>query len=487
MEKRWIMAVGNIDGLAQKGVELVLKEVSRYLPRGLATKTVSDIDKKDLAENNLIIIGKSGAELLSEYEDKGVVSVAVEKESFSIFVGENLWNSELQAIVIDGFDEKGVLYGCVDFCNKYLGYALFNQGQSVCLDDFFDSPFSRPLPKFSFSVSPAIKTRAIWTWGHVIYDYKGFFDNMLTLKLNEVVIWNDFAPLNASEVVEYAHSLGIKVVWGFAWGWTQKCEDFIKDLTEEKLKEIKAQVLKTYAEEYKGVGDGIYFQSFTELHKEEILGKCVAEIVTDFVNDTAAALFEENPKLNIQFGLHATSVKNNLKFLKKVDKRIRIVWEDCGAFPYSYDYNRIGDFDKTMELTEELLSLRGQDEAFGAVLKGMINLDWTRFEHYSDNIVLGKHSKEFILDRQKQKNRAWRIVQAAWLKNGDYAKRAIELIAKKGKDPVVELLVEDAMFENDLPFTVALMAEILWTPSLPIGEIIAPVSCYPKVKFANLT
>ena len=38
--------------------------------------------------------------------------------------------------------------------------------------------------------------REMWTWGYVIYDYKGFVDNMVKCKLNTLIVWNDYLPLN---------------------------------------------------------------------------------------------------------------------------------------------------------------------------------------------------------------------------------------------------------------------------------------------------
>lgn len=41
-----------------------------------------------------------------------------------------------------------------------------------------------PLPDFELNSRPAVKNRGIWTWGHVIYDYRSFIDNMVMLKLS---------------------------------------------------------------------------------------------------------------------------------------------------------------------------------------------------------------------------------------------------------------------------------------------------------------
>ena len=310
---------------------------------------------------------------------------------------------------------------------------------------------------------------------------------MLKLRLNEIVIWNDCLPLNAKDIVAYAHSLGMKLIWGFAWGWGQKCAEFLEQYNERTLLNLKNNVIEAYQNEYAPTGcDGIYFQSFTELDTDYVNGKCIAELVTELVNDISGALLEINPNLHIQFGLHATSVKTHLEHLKKVDRRVHIVWEDCGAFPFHYYADRVDGFEETLALTSELLKLRGTEESFGAVLKGMLKLDWGRFQHFSDSYILGERTDAFLKQRQSVKNKIWKFVQAEWLRNAEYARKLIELIAKEGKEPIVQALVEDAMLENEVMFPVALYAEMLWTPELSSSEMSGQVAKYPFVKFANV-
>lgn len=57
-----------------------------------------------------------------------------------------------------------------------------------------------------------ISESGIWTWGQVIYDYRGFLKNMRSLGMNKITIWNDYAPINSSEIVEKAHKNGIRVI-----------------------------------------------------------------------------------------------------------------------------------------------------------------------------------------------------------------------------------------------------------------------------------
>lgn len=490
----WIMVINKYDGIYRKAINMFSGFFSSHIDYVLPVKFIDDIKEDELKENDIIVIGEAAFNrVLQQCEKAGLINTPVAREGYSIYVGENLFNPTNQMIAISGGDQYGVLYGCADFCNKCYRNVLYKPSTQVGPDymwgeHYFENPFNRKLKNWKHSSVPAIKERALWTWGHVIYDYRKYLDNMAKIKLNEIVIWNDRVPLNADEVVEYAHSLGIKVIWGFAWGWEPSdiSERFLQTLDEETLQKLKASILETYANEYSNAkGDGIYFQSFTELTTDRIGGKCIAELVTDLVNEVSGILLEHNPELHIQFGLHATSVSTHLDIISRVDNRVHIVWEDCGAFPYSYLTSRIEDFSETVELTKKLLNLRGDKEKFGAVLKGMINLDWSNFNHFSDNYILGEKTADYIESRSKEKDRIWKIVQAGWIKNADYARRMIEIIAQKD-DAIVQALVEDAAFENRISLPVALYSEMLWNTSVDTNELIEEVSNYPFVEFSNI-
>lgn len=209
--------------------------------------------------------------------------------------------------------------------------------------------------------------------------------------------------------------------------------------------------------------------------------------VSALVNDVAAGFFERYPDLHIQFGLHATSVRTQLAYIQQVDPRIQIVWEDCGSFPYHYFADHVEDFEETAAFTEATLKLRGDDEKWGAVLKGMLNLDWEHFEHVSAPYILGERTGRYINQRQLKKDRIWKLQQAGWLKNAEYVRRIIAMAAEHGKeDTVFEALVEDAMLGNQIAFPVALYAEMLWTPNDDAMEMAERVAKYPGVHFSNV-
>lgn len=380
--------------------------------------------------------------------------------------------------VIAGGDDAGVLYGCADFFDKYL---VRNEYTGIS-QPYYINLFENTLPDFDLTSAPAVKHRGIWTWGHVIYDFRGLIDNMVRLKLNTLTVWNDHLPFNAEELVAYAHDAGVKVIWGFSWLWDT---DF-SNLNEEKIRAATDAVLQKYDCEYKNAGgDGIYFQSFTEVEREEINGIPVARTVTDFVNRTAALLLEKAPELELQFGLHATSVKHKLEFIRQVDPRIRIVWENCGAFPFSYLPSDTEDFDGTLAFVKEIASLRGAEERFGAVTKGLTKLDWGSFEHPTGAMCIGNTTDTWAENRILRKRKIWKLLQAYWLTNADRAQKTVRLMADETRGELyVTPLVEDGMFERQILFPVALCAEMLWDAHADARLLTREVALRPYVEFA---
>lgn len=425
-------------------------------------------ENADYSEYRCFFIGtKQNSEYIKRFSEQNLTKA----EEYNITVRD-------QNIIIEGFDDAGVLYGCVDFYNKYV--VKFEWQGDGNRSNFFN----RNIPDYSFTSSPSVKDRGIWTWGHVIYDYKSFFDNMVKLKFNTVIIWNDFVPLNAEDVVNYAHACNIKVIWGFAWGWNDQIAHGVVDL--KTTLESSMEIFEKYKKEYKNtVGDGIYFQSFTELKVSEVDGITIAEAVADFVNKTAKLFYDDNPNLELQFGLHATSVREKLEYIKNVDKRIRIVWEDCGAFPFAYKSNDTENFEAMLDTVKAIANLRGVDDSFGVVTKSFTNLDWGSFKHEVGSTVIGVSSKYLKANRVDRKSRAWKRQQAFWLSNADKALETIKLMSDlKNGDLCITGLVEDGMFEENIMFPVALYSEMLWDSNIDVKTLMADVAIRDYVDFA---
>ncbi len=481
MENKWMLVADEYSGLVERAVNMLAGTVSGYLKYVLPVKCLIELTESDVQGYDLIVIGRESCETVSRCIDRGYIDHVDCEEGYSVYVGECVLNSERQMVMISASHERGLLYGAMAFINRYLGTAVITHG-SLPREEANELPFNSPLRTWRETRTPAVKTRAVWTWGHVIYDYRAFFDNMMRLGLNEAVIWNDKIPFNATRVVDYAHSCGIKVVWGYAWGWDQGGIKNATDMTAKDMSSLEDQIVARFEREYRGAGDGIYFQSFTEHAEESVGGRGVADTVTDLVNSAAGRILAAHPDLHIQFGLHATSVKNKLDVLRRTDPRVTIVWEDCGAFPYNYSPYDVSSLDDTLAFTDSIATLRGAQEKFGVVLKGMVNLDWLTFRHFDESYIMGERTDAFIAARLEKKRKYWKSVTAGWLVNADAARQTVALIAERNPDAIVEALIEDGLFEAKIPLPAAIYAELLWDPTRPVSEVISDVTRYPCVE-----
>lgn len=466
MKELAIVYGANEKGIQKKAVEVLSETLLDYtLKYPLCVKCGEESRFKDYTK---IYIGTKEN---NEYIRKNSAAVLSHPQEYRICVSDG-------TVMIEGSDDAGVLYGCADFYSKYIVSKEYVDDSQI----YWENPFEKPLENFEFSSYPKILERGIWTWGHVIYNYRAFIDNMVKLKMNVITIWNDCVPFNAREMVEYAHNAGIKIIWGYSWFWGVDCNEIDVRAVNDGIDDI----LKKYETEYLPLGgDGIYFQSFTELNSEYIGEVLIAEAVTDFVNNAAARFFEKYPSLELQFGLHANSVKEKLSYIKRVDPRVRIVWENCGAFPFEYLPKCVEDFDETKKFVEEITALRGDEERFGAVTKGLTKLKWSSFSHMEGSLNVGVSSKALRANRVLRKKPIWKYLQSYWLTNAHYAADMIKLMKdKRGGDLCLTGLVEDGMFEENIMFPVALFAEIMWNPDYDINRQINEVALRNYVEFA---
>lgn len=375
-----------------------------------------------------------------------------------------------QSIVIQGSCEAQLYYGVMDFIHCYLprNWDFRDTGHGQILPETF-----LPYEKVS---APRILHRGLWTWGHVVYDYRRYIDHMAALKLNTLILWNDYLPTNIHDVLRYAHDNYICVYLGYSWGWDTTMPETI---TQEYLQQVEAQALETYQQVYRDIPcDGIYIQTFTEHANDTIDGACVADTVVALVNRVGGAILARQPELTILFGLHATSVMNRLDSIARLDPRISIIWEDVGAFPWDY-LPQDGDFSDTLARTQALQNLRPAG-GFGGVLKGYLTLDWTQFQHPEGPAPLGVSAPDFVRDMARKRKSAMRHYQAAWLK---YAPEALALIRELRPDAMMTCLVEDACFEEMINFPTALLASMLWDSHRDIGDIVYETALRPDVTF----
>ena len=470
----WKIIYNCYEGLQKRAVEFLSTELGKYLLRedGLYKIFVLPCVKEGVTiEKNAVVLGL--------YEESETVRRFITEEElvgkdYAVKVVANPDAPDCRIAVITAHTAQNLYYGAVAFAENYpVECAPLHGGLRIP-----QWRFNYEMPNYALAEKAAVQTRGVWSWAQPIGDYRKYIREMARLKFNQIVLWNDYMPLNAKEVVDYAHSYGIKIIWGYAWGWeaagVAACAE--KAVNPEYLRQIKEKAIEQYETECLGTGcDGIYFQSFTELSKEDIGGQSIARVVTDFVNETAGELLEKYPDLNIQFGLHATSVKNRLEEIARVDKRVEIVWEDCGAFPYAYEAETVDDkhFEETLEFTKKILTLR-PDAKTGLIFKGMMTVDWEMFVSQSGPYILGEDAPSLIKKDKELRKPIWQIFEAGWLKNGGYALRLIrEVIALTGGEVNLSVVNEDG---GGIPLPLALFAEMLWNPEKDYPDTLHRVS-----------
>lgn len=472
----WLIIYGKKDGVEGYALRQLNGMVQKFIPyvvRIVQGKSVSD----EILRHNLMVIGtKYSNSLISEFDRRGVIRIdTLRKESINVRVTGNPFEPNLQLIVIAGADENGVLYATREFEHYIVDRATKVDSAGI----HYRLPFLNRFDENNLQGSPAIEYRGLWTWGHVIYDYRRYLDHMSKWKMNIIVIWNDFAPINAGEIVSYAHERGISVIMGYSWSWGES----VDPNSGEDLEKWSKMIIEKYEREYRNTGcDGIYFQlGFTETNITEIGGKSTAALATEWVNTIARKLLDTNPKLRIMFGLHATSIKEGYEALKGVDERIEIIWEDIGLpipqFPYSYDPSMISNYETAIDYTSKVSRLRMREENFGIIAKGMTNLDWKNFEHQPDSFILGEYEPEFVSRRAMEKMPRWKHVEMEWRKNlkcfTEITKAIIE--SKPARMTILGLL-EDGLWEEKMWLPVGLFAETMWNPYLPPNDVVQKVA-----------
>lgn len=476
-KRNWKIIYSDYSGPEKKAVELINKEMGSIILRdaGAYTLHVLECEKADRAvtDKNAVILGTYYEnEIIRNYINLSEIP----ENGYVVKVMDSDASDDLKLVIITALSQQNIFYGAVDFVDDYFNMAAPKRGSLTFGDELFD----HRLPDYYKAASPSIETRSIFTWGHPINDYMAYIDNMARLRLNELIIWNDYVPVNAGEIVQYAHEYGIKVIWGYSWGWSRNC----KEIDFDNIDTVIDEAVKKYETEYaNAAGDGIYFQSFTELRDEYIGEKLIAEAVTDFVNKTADCILKKYPALDIRFGLHATSVKNHLEFLKQIDKRVTIIWEDCGAFPYDYEpsVKNSGEFEKALEFTNAILGLR-EGCSDGVLYKGQVTLDWVgeHFAHQSGPFILGRASQKLIDNDIELLKPLWKPFQSQWLTNGIYAHKMTQYIKSiKGSGSMIGMA---AQLAGGIWFPEALCAHIIWNCDKSYDDILTSVSAMRYVK-----
>lgn len=473
-DKRWRVICEKYEGVYKFALDELLGVLQEYVP--YTPVCLPGYENHDEPVSS-IIVGTKDFAPLAQLADSGFYTPETAPQGYSMRVAAHPGHEGHMLAVIQGADGAGVLYGVMDFLNRYVYNAaryaphIYNGRKQLFLED---------MPAFEKKSAPLTPNRGLWTWGHVIGDYKGYIDNMARWKMNTLIIWNDHAPLNAADVVRYAHERGVRIVWGYSWCWGEK----VDPTSREELAYWKKRVVDVYEREYAPLGgDGVYFQTFTETSDQDIGGRSIADMAVEWVNEMGGALLERHPGLWLQFGLHASSIRDRAGVMANIDPRITIVWEDAGAFPYSYDPWKQEGAAETRAYNRQLLALRGSAERFGTVLKGFSLINWVKeFEHQQGPYIMGTWSKAKLDAWARDKKFYFDFARSYWFEHADRLRDVVRDCA--GAAPAectLTALVEDSAWEVCQWQAVCLFAEILWNGDDTTEEIRRVVSQHPGV------
>lgn len=459
---RWLVLYGELNDIESFALKECVMMLQASLPYVLEVKNAKEFSVQD-HENHILIIGTQESNHLF---DTVKLDLPHLPEGYCLKAGNSPWNAQRRMLCICGSDPAGCLYGVEHFNTEILGFEYVRdlpQSRTALFENIAD---------FSISESPAIQERGIWTWGYPIYDYRNFIDNMARLRMNTLIVWNDFAPVNFADVIDYAKKRAIKVIPGFHWGWGKEL-----DLSSyEVIEKIKKHVIDTYTRDYADIDHaGIYFQTLTETDDTKLNSVSRTKVVCEMVNEIGRELLDRHPALKIYFGLHATSVLDDYVFLEDLDPRISIIWEDAGLLPYSAE--AVTDFadmtcgcpcaidtvEKTLDYSKKITGLRGGQE-FKIVAKGFPYIRWADFENHKQ-YYMGAQTSLTINQRLEERMNSWTRSNLLWLKNYPHVLHFFkEILSLNPKETMVTTLIEDSMFEAGIQSGPALFAAMLWNP-----------------------
>ena len=481
--KSWQIVYGEYAGVEKQAVNFLSGELCRYIARipGVYTLFVVPCVKEtdENADKNSIY--------LAAYEEVAAIRENVKKEE----IPENGWlirtlkragksdGKSRQTIIITARKRENLYYAATSFIDDFMVKFAPVCGSLAMPEKFFEYEIKDNTYTFALKT----KTRSIFTWGHPLNDYRKFIKNAARLKINRLIVWNDYAPVNAREIMNYAHEFGVQIVWGFEWGWGTNGSAHIASIDDEYLEKLKTRILEKYEREYKDISeDGVYFQSFTERKDDNIGGRRISEAVVKLVNEASAALLKKYPKLNIIFGLHASSVLTHFEDVEKTDPRVEILWEDWGAFPAGYlpddNAERFAALTKT---TAQILKLRG-GKKLGFLFKGFMVLDWSRFEYQQGAFVLGENPESVTKNDGALRGGAWRVFQAGWIACGENARRiAGQICSATGGEAEIGMA---GCFDGGMWAAETLCSEIIADPLRGYKEILIAALSKTGVKFA---
>ena len=451
-------------------------------PEGRALETLTErlgpyfLRDGHLATAMVLPLEKDGGEPVKGKRDMIVVGVPSENATLRRYLGVEGCGLRVEGgYLIRTFNERGrnivliagdtpeaVLWATFDFLDVV---APTLESEMSSQHGRYAGTFFRAekIPEYECRRAPQTSVRSIFSWGHVVDDYRATFREMARARFNRAILWNDQQVVNARDVVECAHSWGVKVYWGFSWGWTLSGKD-AEGLDFGKLAD---DIVAEWRRMWKPMGgDGIYFQSFTETSKREIGGRSIPEAVTELVNAVAARIRAEAPGTDIVFGLHSNSMKRDgaEAAIAKTDPTLEILWENCGGFPFWETNGKVKPPD--VAFCDRILAL---NPSVGLAWKAQLRMDWKNYVPPAGPFMLGCAGERLLARDRAVTVPRYASFDEDWILNGRLAYDFVRHF-RAGPHPPKEL---NAVAEYNPPFGFAThcQAELFWSSEDPWEEI----------------
>jgi hypothetical protein len=396
-----------------------------------------------------------------------------------------------------GYDAAGLLWAVRDFQHYYC-------------DGWVDALRKGTSQEINVTSAPTIQNRGLWTWLRGCYEPYAYIDRASEWKLNTVIFWNEFVPMNADLLTAYAHERGVRIWWGFSWGWSvgdfknarpeiaqrltalyekqkKKWGDHLQtlDLSDpETAPALKDLVLDIYERQYAWIPeiDGIYFQSATEAvnpaypNKGPELGDAFVRNIVPIMEE----LHRRYPKLKISAGIHNTGTKETYRALQQAPAWCNIMWEAGATWAPS------------REIALDQMKYRGAEEDFAGIYRITMNACM----EYRGELIRGEKDHvwlprqevlwDYLENGQPEGSAAgfkilkvgdkevgcpctsdWRRGKGRLVDNANYREFltwARDMAGGPAKSKGIILLIEAGLIDLKMRRVPAMLAEALWNP-----------------------
>ena len=221
--REWKCVYSSVEGPQGKALKILTETVTKHTMRDHQTTTphVFAMEKDgtviERAKKHRFVVGMpSENRTLAKYLKPGDVP----KGGYLI---KTVSEGGSHSVLIAGDTPAAVLWAVFDFADIALHEIAMKGlgdkqpvGRQVRLEHVFSI---RNMPEYERRCGPENEVRSLFTWGYMMDDYRMFFREMARARLNRIIIWNKYPPINSDAIVKEAHDWGVKVYWGFAWGW----------------------------------------------------------------------------------------------------------------------------------------------------------------------------------------------------------------------------------------------------------------------------